>query len=415
MSERRAVVVGGGVVGTACAYYLSREGWQVTILDQGKFAQGSSHGNCGYVSPSHVLPLTQPGVIRMALGAMLKPDSPFYIKPRFNLRLWSWLYRFARRCNHRDMIQAGHAIAVILNASRTLYDELFRDEAIECEWRTDGMLFVLKTPQGMHHFAEVDRLLTDEFNLPAKRFDGEAVNELEPALKPGLAGGFHYPMDAHLRPDRLMSSWRGVLEKRGVVVRENCKVTNFKTERGLATAALTDHGEVAGDAFVVAAGAWTPLVESSLGCRIPIEPGKGYSLTMPRPSICPKYPMIFEEHRTAITPMQTGYRIGSTMEFAGYDSTLNPRRLEILKRGASEYLREPMAEPILETWYGWRPMTPDSLPIIDRSPAIKNVTIAAGHNMLGLSMATATGKLVSELLCEKQPHIDPKPYSALRF
>ena len=142
---------------------------------------------------------------------------------------------------------------------------------------------------------------------------------------------------------------------------------------------------------------WTPLLNEQLGCRVPIQPGKGYSLTMPRPPACPKIPLIFPETRVAVTPFQSGYRLGSTMEFAGYDESIRPERLQLLKDGATGYLHEPYCEPVLEEWFGWRPMTYDSLPIIDRSPKYENVIIAAGHNMLGLSMAPATGKLVAEL------------------
>src|SRR5207244_9989552 len=202
---------------------------------------------------------------------------------------------------------------------------------------------------------------------------------------------------------------------RGVTIRERCPMTGFVTERGHARVLLTAGGELPADAFVVATGAWTPLLNRHLGCRVPIQPGKGYSLTMPRPAKCPAIPLIFEEHRVAVTPLRSGYRLGSTMEFAGYDTTLNPRRLALLKEGARHYLEEPYTEPIQEAWFGWRPMTPDSLPIIDRSPALSNVFITAGHNMLGVSMAPATGRLVAELLGGTTPHIDSTPYRATRF
>jgi D-amino-acid dehydrogenase len=148
---------------------------------------------------------------------------------------------------------------------------------------------------------------------------------------------------------------------------------------------------------------------------VPIQPGKGYSLTMPRPAACPKIPLIFPETRVAVTPFQSGYRLGSTMEFAGYDESIRPQRLQLLKDGVTDYLREPFCDPVQEEWFGWRPMTYDSVPIIDRSPKYENVVIAAGHNMLGLSMATATGKLVAEIIESRAPHIDPGPYRASRF
>jgi D-amino-acid dehydrogenase len=279
-----------------------------------------------------------------------------------------------------------------------------------------GLLFAFQTQKEMDAYAKTDQLLHESFNSPAIRFDGEALNKLEPALKPGLAGGWLYEHDGHLRPDKLMSSWRQLLEREGVQIREQLPVCRLVTQADQMVAVeLTDGSQVSADAAVIATGAWTPLLAIELGCRIPIQPGKGYSITMPRPSKCPTIPMIFPEHRVAVTPMQTGYRLGSTMEFAGYDATLNPKRLQLLRDGASHYLQEPFGEPVQEEWFGWRPMTYDSIPIIDRSPKLKNVVIAAGHSMLGLSMATGTGKLVAELLNDEKPHIDPAPYSVRRF
>jgi D-amino-acid dehydrogenase len=191
-----------------------------------------------------------------------------------------------------------------------------------------------------------------------------------------------------------------------VQIVEQADVSGFVKENGNAVAAKTSRGEFRGKCFVVACGALTPFLNKHLGCKIAIQPGKGYSITMPRPKLCPTHPMIFEQHRVAITPMKSGYRIGSTMEFSGYDSTINERRLSVLKDSARLYLREPYTEPIQEKWFGWRPMTWDSKPYIDRAPAFKNVWVAAGHNMLGLSMATVTGKLISELINGQPTHLD---------
>jgi D-amino-acid dehydrogenase len=346
----------------------------------------------------------------MAFASLFQPSSAFRVKPRIDFRLWSWFWKFARRCNHRDMMTAAHAIHALLQSSRRLYDELFQQEPLECEWESRGLLFVFRTKEAMDHYADTDRLLRENFQLGAERHEGHALLDLEPALKPGLAGGWHYRADAHLRPDRLLSSWRRILEERGICIHENCPLRDFVRDRGRAAAISTPQGEFEADAFVVATGAWTPLLHRQLGGRVPIQPGKGYSITMPRPKRCPAIPLIFEEHRVAVTPMQSGYRIGSTMEFAGYDTSINPRRLEILQQGASHYLQEPSCEPIQEQWYGWRPMTYDGMPIIDRSPGMGNVYLAVGHNMLGLSMAPATGKLVAELLSAEAPHLDPAPF-----
>jgi D-amino-acid dehydrogenase len=414
-SSRHVVVIGGGVIGAACAYYLSRSGWQVTIIDKGGFGSGSSHGNCGFVCPSHILPMAEPGMVIQGLAALFRKNSPLAIKFRMDPALWSWLIHFAIRCNHRDMMAAARGIQPLLESSLSLYQELVDTEALDCEWERKGLLFVYRGKDELNAYSTTDRLLTESFHCPAERFDGDAVVELEPALKPGLAGGYLYHDDAHLRPDRLMQALRSVLEASGVVVRENCAFRGFRGQAGRAVAVDTNQEGITADAFVVATGAWTPLLADQLGCKVPIQPGKGYSVTMPRPSICPVHPIIFPETRVAVTPFQSGYRLGSTMEFSGYDTTLNRDRLQLLRDGAGPYLREPECEPTLEEWYGWRPMTWDSLPIIDRSPLLENVIIAAGHNMLGLSMAPATGKLVSEMLRGIEPFLDLKPYRVSRF
>lgn len=416
MSDRHAIVVGSGVIGAACAYFIKKAGWEsVTVLDRGQFGKGCSHGNCGFVSPSHVLPLTVPGAIGQTLKALVSRNSPFSIKPRFDLALWSWLFQFARRCNERDMLASAQAIQALLHSSRSLYDELMATEPFDCEWQTLGLLFPFRTQAGLEHHDQNAELLRSSFGMSLTRFVGDDVRDLEPALKRGLAGGWHYPGDAHLRPDKLMSSWRNVLTRLGVTIRDDCDVKGFVRDGTQATRVITSREEIAADAFVIAAGALTPWLNRELGCKIPIQPGKGYSITMRRPTKCPTLPLLCEEDRVAVTPMLSGYRLGSTMEFAGYDASLNRRRLALLTAGAAHYFNDPPAEPIEEEWFGWRPMTPDSVPIIDRSPVMENVLIAAGHNMLGVSMSPATGKLVAELLSGTDPHLNARRYALSRF
>jgi D-amino-acid dehydrogenase len=415
MSEWRVVIVGGGVIGVACAHYLAKSGTRVTVIDQGRIGGGCSHGNCGYVSPSHILPFAGPGAIPRTLKTLFQRNSPLKVRFRFDPALWGWFWRFARRCNEADMLEAGHAIDALLRSSRGLYDELLAETGFDVEFEARGIVFVLRTADGMHHYEQVDRLLRDEFNLPAKRFDGAALEAFEPALKPGLAGGWLYECDAHLRCDRLLREWRAVLERRGVEFRENCQLRGLAMEARNVNGVSAGEGTIAADAVVIATGAWTPLLHKELGVRVPIQPGKGYSITMPRPRLCPRVPLIFEEHRVAITPFRSGYRVGSTMEFAGYDATMNRDRFNLLREGAALYLREPLAEPVAEEWWGWRPMVPDGKPIIGRLPKFDNAWVAAGHGMLGLSMATGTGKLISELITGVAPHVDPAPYRVERF
>lgn len=415
-ATNRIIVVGGGVVGAACAYYLKQTGAEVTIIDQGHFGKGCSHANCGYISPSHILPLCKPGAISATLKIMFKKDSPFSVRPRFDLGLFSWMLRFARRCNQKDMLAAGHARQALLDSSRELYVDLIQSKILEdCELQTDGLIFVHAHEQHFKEYAATDRLLQDEFGLAAKPFAGEELTQLEPALKPDIAGGWLYECDAHVRPDKVMSAWNRRLISEGVTIIEECEFQKLLTNGQKVTGIKTSNGDLATDQIVFATGALSAKLAHELKAKIPIQPGKGYSLTMPRPGICPRYPMIFEEHRVAITPFETGYRIGSTMEFAGFDSTIREERLKLLTDGAKHYLQEPLAEPIQEKWTGWRPMSADGVPLIGKLPKFNNAWLASGHSMLGLSMGTGTGKLIAELVSGQPPHIDPLPFRVNRF
>src|SRR5262249_51612318 len=148
-NSRHVVVIGGGIIGLACAHYLERAGWRVTVLDRGNIGQGCSHANCGLICPSHVLPLAEPGAVWQGLRALLPRDAPFRIAPRLDPALWAWLWRFARRCNHEDMLQAGRALKPLLDSSLALYHELMSTERLACEWQTQGLLFVCRSREGM--------------------------------------------------------------------------------------------------------------------------------------------------------------------------------------------------------------------------------------------------------------------------
>lgn len=415
-SMQRVAVIGGGVIGAFCAWYLRQAGHEVTIIERAAFGSGCSHGNCGYVSPSHVLPLAQPGAVRDAIGSMLRPNSPLCVRLRWSPSFWKWLFKFSMRCNRRDMLLSGTGRQQLLQSSLSLYKQFVAEQNIECDWTEKGLLFVFASERRFDEYAKTDLLLTREFGVIATPLDGDQLIAKEPALKSGLGGAWYYPDDCHLRSDKLMSSLKKLLEKVNTQIVEHFDVSQFECDKHGCRAVVNPRGQrIEADAFVVATGALTPFLNQHLGCRLPIQPGKGYSLTMPQPKRMPNFPMILEEHRVAITPLTEKYRIGSTMEFAGYDATVNRKRMGLLLSAAEQYLHEPHCTPIEEEWFGWRPMTWDGNPIIDRSPKMNNVWIAAGHNMVGISMATGTGRLVRELIDAEPPHVDPSHYSLARF
>ncbi len=413
--DESAIVIGAGIVGIACAHYLTQAGIRVTVIDKGTVAGACSHANCGYVCPSHVPPLTEPGAIGLAVRSLCNPRAPFRVKPRISPALWNWMWQFARRCNHRQVLTAGKHLQAILDASMDEYRRLIPELSLHCEWKEDGLLYVLQTPRGMERFAETDRMLTEHFGVAARRIDGSELPTFDPGLKPGLAGGFHYPGDASVRPDRLNHEWASRLRAEGVRFIEGCELQCVQKSAGRITGLATSKGVLEADRFVFAMGAWSTRWSSQLQCRIPIQPGKGYSITLPRPASSPRFPILFPEHKVGVSPFEDGLRLGSMMEFAGYDTSIPPHRIQQLRESARPYLVASLDGEAQETWYGWRPMTWDSLPIIGPVPGLGNALLATGHNMLGLSLAPSTGKLIAELVTGQRPHIDVAPYSPARF
>jgi D-amino-acid dehydrogenase len=410
--ETDILIVGGGIIGLSCAYYLNAAGRSVRLVERETIGSGASHGNCGMVCPSHAPPLTQPGVVARGLKGMMHRGAPLHIRPTLNPRTLSWLMRFAARCSLDRMRPAMAARAAILNSSRTAFDELIAAESLaeKIEWTTNGALFVCRQAATMALTGDYFSRAA-EVGVAAIELSGAELTAKEPALRDDLAGGFFVGSDAHLRPDRLVSELQRVVTERGVVIEENTPVQGLIADGSMATGVDTDSGPRHAKTVVVAAGAWSSTLKRSLRASVPIEPGKGYSITTTRPKICPTHPIAFQERGCIATPFNSGYRLGGTMEFAGFDDRLRKVRIESIRRAATEYMREPEGETVEEEWYGWRPMTYDGVPIIDRLPSYDNAYLAAGHNMLGISMATGTGKLVSELVTDAEPHIDPQPYS----
>jgi D-amino-acid dehydrogenase len=413
--SRSAIVIGGGLVGCSSAYYLCRDGWDVTLLERQKIGSGASHGNCGYVCPSHAMPLSGPGVVAHTFPSLFKRDAPLSIPARFDPSLWKWLLQFTRQCTNDRMMHAANGRNALLASSMSLYREIVREESIDCEWTDRGLLLVYKSAKDFNGYKATAELLQREFAIKAVSYAGEAVKELEPSLKSGMAGGWHFPGDAHVRPDKLLDGLKTAIDRHGGVIRENVEVFSLRRDGVRVASVETSQGSLTADVIVLATGAEAPQFAKAIGCHLPIQPGKGYSLTMQPLRNQPKIPMIFEEHHVAVTPLESGFRVGSTMEFTGYDRSINPKRLALLRKSAAEHLEEALPETVDEEWAGWRPMSADGLPCIGRAPGSHNLIVAAGNGMIGLATAPATGMLVAEIASEQTPHIDAAPYSLSRF
>lgn len=414
------VVLGGGVIGLTAAIALLDEGRAVTVLERGQTGHGSSHGNCGTITPSHAGPLAAPGMVTTALRWLFSPDAPLRIKPRLDPALMRWLLDFASHCNAHDYHRALLAKSPLLECSRDLLEQLIARDGMASEFESIGTLVVCRDEKSFKESLEHHRELA-EVGIPVETLDAEQTLQREPALKPGVAGSFFFPGDAQLRPDRHLAELARIVRAKGGTIIENATVQDFVSMRGRVERvdyALEETGQtckLAPREIVFALGAWTPTLAKKLDLRLPIQPGKGYSITYSRPRIAPRIPLTLRERSVCVTAWESGFRIGSTMEFAGYDSTLNPRRLDALRRAAREYLVEPAGAEQVEEWFGWRPMTSDDLPIIGRAPGIDNLIVATGHGMLGMTMSAGTAEIVAALAMGRPTALDISAFDPARF
>ncbi|TDV31601.1 FAD-dependent oxidoreductase [Stenotrophomonas sp. CC22-02] len=415
MSRARedVIVVGAGAIGLATALALRAHGRQVRVIERGRVGGATSHGNCGTITPSHAPPLAAPGVPLRALRWMLDPRAPLYVRTRLDPTLWRWLLQFGARCNARDWLQSTRARGALLDDSRQRLAEWVQAHALDCEFDARGLDYVFGDARNFdHHVAECAALNAQ--GIATACIGGADYARANPAFHDRLAGAIHFPGDAQLRPDRYTAELARVLRAQGVVIDEQVDVQGFSDDaQGVRVQA--DGQLLAARELVLATGPWSRHWARQLDLRVPIQPGKGYSLTWSRPAQVPQRPVVLKDHSVFVIAWREALRLGGTMEFAGADPSLRATRLRALQQAADHYLRAPCGAQLQEQWCGWRPMSVDDVPLIGRAPAHPHVWLAAGHGMLGISMSAGTGQLIADLVCGRSPAIDPAPYRPERF
>ncbi|MGH7951759.1 MAG: NAD(P)/FAD-dependent oxidoreductase [Limisphaerales bacterium] len=408
--SRRILIIGGGVIGLTTAFYCAKRGWKVTLVERNpERRDGCSFGNAGMIVPSHFVPLAAPGAVAFGLKWMWNPASPFYIKPRASWDLIDWGLKFWRASTAEHVRRVAPLIRDLSFASRACYEELATLPGIDFGLVKRGLLMLCKTRHALDEEAKTAAQAV-ALGIPAEVLDAKQTAALDPNVRMDIAGAVYFPKDCHFQPDHFMDGLQNQLIAAGVEFIWNAEVTNWKVKSNWQIyAVLLNSGcEVEADEFILCCGSWSPLLARQLGLKIPIQAGKGYSLTLPRPRQLPQICAIFSEARVAVTPMGSALRFGGTMEMSGLNETISPVRVRSIIEAVPRYYPDfsPADFDGVQPWRGLRPCSPDGLPYIGRAAKFTNLTIAAGHAMMGMSLGPITGKLLAEIISGDKTQFD---------
>jgi D-amino-acid dehydrogenase len=401
----KAVVVGGGVVGLACAFALLDDADSVEVLEAGRVGGGASAGNTGWVCPSLSMPLAAPGVLTLGLRKALDPRGALVIRPSLDPAWIGWLWRFARSC--RASVYR-HGVAALLELSPRTLDELdrMRSSGVEFEEHRAGVLVVARDQAGLQWFVKAfDELVPLGFKGELEHMDGAEARLREPALGPAVGCATRTSIDRHVAPESLVAGLAANVRSRGVTIREGAPVRALR-RAGEEWALDGDAGELArADVVVLASALGTASLVRPFGLRLQLVGAKGYSVTLPARGGLPAMPLYLCEPKIGTSPYADGLRVAGFFELGARDGAPSPRRTRQLLEETQPYVSETIVpnRDVPSGWAGFRPATPDSLPLLGPVPGAPGVIVATGHGMLGVTLAPATGVAVAALARGERP------------
>lgn len=414
---KNVIVIGGGIIGLSSAYYLSKSGHRVTVIDKGDFSDNCSYGNAGYVCPSHFIPLATPGIVWKGFKWMFNSRSPFYVQPALNSALINWGLNFVKSATNKHVDRSAIPLRDIAIFSQLEYQSWLNEPGFNFSYEKKGLLEVFQTEAvGEHAHHTVDK--AKELGLDVALLSYDELQALEPHTKINGLGAIHFRGDAHLYPNKLMTELQSQLKKMGVSFVTNEEVKRFEKNGTLIKKVITATNTYEADEIVIATGSWSREIAALADTKISLMPGRGYSVTLEDSPYYLNHPAVLMEGRVAITPMDGNkIRFGGTMEVVPTKTPPRYNRVEGILSAVKRFLPEfdipmPSTDKI---WYGYRPCSADGLPYIGRIKKYKNVVVATGHAMIGLSLGAGTGKLVGELVDEKKTSLDLSPYEVERF
>ena len=412
--SKKVVIIGGGIMGVCSAYFLNKEGHEVTIIDKSNFSSGASFVNAGYITPSHIISLAAPGIITKGLKWMFNPSSPFYVKPRLDKDFLQWAWAFKRSSTKQKVTQSIPVIKDINILSRELYIAMKSSGDLDFHFEHKGLLMAYKHDKAGEQEWEVGKKAI-QLGLKVENLTAKEVKILEPKANLNIKGAVYFHSDAHMTPGGFMKNMLAYLKSQGVTILAEEEVKDIIISNNSIKKVITNKQEITADEFVMAAGSWSPLISKKLGIKMLLQPGKGYRINVAQETNI-TIPTVLLEAKVAVTPMNGFTRFSGTMEIDKINHKINPIRVNAIANSASEYYHglQISTEDKEAAECGLRPVTPDGLPYIGRTSQFNNLTFATGHAMMGWSLGPATGKLVSEIISDQKSSLDLTPFQVER-
>lgn len=414
-AKPKVVVIGAGIIGVTSAINLQKKGYQVTLLDKEGVAAGASTGNCGLMAVSEIVPISKPGVLSQVPGWLMDPEGPVTVRAKHALTMMPWFMRFLRAGQTHNVLEIAQGLTQLSNKAAQAYAPLLQESGIED---------ILKPHEVIYLFDDRKEIKEDQFSWDLRHdcgfktefLEGDLIREMEPEISKHIDSGMLMKgWDYFSDPARLTKELANTFSAHGGEIKQ-AEVKDFVKRDGKVTAlVLVDDEKLEADEFVIACGAWSRILAELLGDYIPVEAMAGYNTTIMDANVSLKHPLLHHNGGFVITPMEMGLRVGGTLELGGLTSEPNYNRVRAITRKAKSIL--PNLEVYEKTeWIGYRPMMPDTLPVIDHSPQFSNLVYACGHGQLGITYGAITGELVADLVSKgSSDKVNMSPYRATRF
>lgn len=411
--QPRCIVIGAGIVGCSCAWYLQQRGARVTLVDSEQPGQSTSFGNAGCISKTSVFPFSYPGVARKLPRWLMDPAGPVRIRWSQLPHVMPWLYRFWRAGSPERVAQIVAAQVSLMEHVVSDFDHILAATSSEDLREKRGLILLYENEQDFAgdawKYRERDRL-----GLAWRRLSPDELGEMEPRVRLGQGVALYEPLWQHVvDPGGAAARFADDAIARGAEWVQD-RVGSIRPEGSKVSVRTVSGRVIEGDRLIVAAGVWSGRLLEPLGLRVPLLPKRGYHTMFARPDIELRHPVMSASRHVLLTPMRAGLRISGTAEFAALDTPPDYARAKALIASARHFIPDLDGRGVSE-WMGQRPMMADSLPILGPLPGRAQILCAFGHGHYGLTQGPTTGKLIARLVFGEAPGIDLAPFSITRF